>query len=296
MKQISVNQISNQTLPIKFGYTNPDTNKDIKVTIYLPFSVAFDEKTKANSHYLESIADAIANADMNGVEFDQTSFNEDWEYTIEHRGYKKTTFLNKLKEIGKNTPLEEKGDIKYFLDALPREYKLDTRFPIQVLNDIKKNYHPKNGYLKPNLIDNLQDENLYAIASVCFDLFGDYRYKSKWYVVRDMFSGHSVTKVDGKRALLVKSNDFSARLCFVSNKINRIAVFDDERYFNSFLMKNLTTLDGCFDVVAGNKGVIEGDEEIIASLSGRYKVYQYEDDLFAFVKAQEEKPNENCLQ
>lgn len=289
MKQISINQISAHTLPIEFGYTNPDTNKDIKVTIYLPFSVASDEKTKANSHYLESIADAIANADMNGVEFDQTSFDEDWGYTIDHRGYKKNNFSDKLKEIEEKTPLEERGYIEYFLNALPHEYKLDTRFPIQVLNDIKKNYHPKNGYLKPNLMDNLQDENLYAIASVCFDLFGDYRYKSKWYVIRDMFSGHHVTKVDGKRALLVKSNSFSIRLCFVSNKINRIAVFDDERYFNSFLMKNLTTLDGSFDVVAGNKGVIEGDEEVIASLSGRYKVYQYEDDLFAFVKAQEEK-------
>ena len=289
MKQISINQISNQTLPINFGYVNPDTNKDIKVTIYLPFSVAYDEKTKANSHYLESIADAIANADMNGIEFDQTSFDEDWDYTIDHSGYKKTTFSDKLKEKEKNTPLEEKGDIEYFLNALPLKYKNDTRFPIQVLNDIKKNYHPKNGYLKPNLTDNLQDENLYAIASVCFDLFGDYRYKSKWYVIRDMFSGHSVTKVEGKRTLLVKSNGFSAKLCFVSNKINRIAVFDDERYFNSFLMKNLTTLDGSFDVVAGNNSVIEGDEEVIASLSGRYKVYQYEDDLFAFVKAQEEK-------
>lgn len=289
MKQISINQISNHTLPIKFGYVNPDTNKDIKVTIYLPFSVAYDEKTKANSHYLESIADAIANADMNGVEFDQTSFDEDWGYTIDHSSYKKTTFSDKLKEKEKNTPLEEKGDIEYFLNALPLKYKNDTRFPIQVLNDIKKNYHPKNGYLKPNLTDNLQDENLYAIASVCFDLFGDYRYKSKWYVIRDMFSGHSVTKVEGKRTLLVKSNGFSAKLCFVSNKINRIAVFDDERYFNSFLMKNLTTLDGSFDVVAGNKGVIEGDEEVIASLSGRYKVYQYEDNLFAFVKVQEEK-------
>jgi hypothetical protein len=99
MKQISINQISNKTLPIKFGYTNPDTDKDIKVTIYLPFSVAYDEKT--NSHYLESIADAIANADMNGVEFDQTSFNEDWGYTIEHHGYEKTTFSDKLKEIKK---------------------------------------------------------------------------------------------------------------------------------------------------------------------------------------------------
>lgn len=289
MKQISINQISNHTLPINFGYVNPNTNKDIKVTIYLPFSVAYDEKTKANSHYLESIADAIANADMNGVEFDQTSFDEDWDYTIDHSGYKKTTFSDKLKEKEKNTPLEEKGDIEYFLNALPLKYKNDTRFPIQVLNDIKKNYHPKNGYLKPNLTDNLQDENLYAIASVCFDLFGDYRYKSKWYVIRDMFSGHSVTKVEGKRTLLVKSNGFSAKLCFVSNKINRIAVFDDERYFNSFLMKNLTTLDGSFDVVAGNKGVIEGDEEVIASLSGRYKVYQYEDDLFAFVKAKKEE-------
>lgn len=289
MKQISVNQISKQTLPIKFGYTNPDTDKDIKVTIYLPFSVAYDEKTKANSHYLESIADAIANADMNGGEFDQTSFDEDWGYTIEHSGYEKTTFSDKLKEKAKNTPLEEKDDIEYFLNALPLEYKNDTRFPIQVLNDIKKNYHPKNGYLKPNLTDNLQDENLYAIASVCFDLFGDYRYKSKWYVIRDMFSGHSVTKVEGKRTLLVKSNDFSAKLCFVSNKINRIAVFDDERYFNSFLMKNLTTLDGCFDIVAGNKGIIKGDEEVVASLSGRYKVYQYEDDLFAFVKAKKEE-------
>ena len=287
MKQISVNQISNKTLPIEFGYTNPDTNKDIKVTIYLPFSVAYDEKT--NPHYLESIANAIANADINGIEFNQSSFDEDWGYTIEHCSYKKTTFSDKLKEKEKNTPLEEKGDIEYFLNALPLEYKNDTRFPIQVLNDIKKHYHPKNGYLKPNLTDNLQDENLYAIASVCFDLFGDYRYKSKWYIIRDMFSGHHVTKVDGKRALLVKTNDFSARLCFVSDKINRIAVFDDERYFNSFLMKNLTTLDGSFDVVAGNKGVIEGDEEVVASLSGRYKVYQYEDDLFAFVKAQEEK-------
>jgi len=46
MKQISINQISNKTLPIKFGYTNPDTNKDFKVTIYLPFSVAYDEKQK----------------------------------------------------------------------------------------------------------------------------------------------------------------------------------------------------------------------------------------------------------
>ena len=170
MKQISINQISAHTLPIEFGYTNPDTNKDIKVTIYLPFSVASDEKTKANSHYLESIADAIANADMNGVEFDQTSFDEDWEYTIDHRGYKKNNFSDKLKEIEEKTPLEERGYIEYFLNALPHEYKLDTRFPIQVLNDIKKNYHPKNGYLKPNLMDNLQDENLYAIASVCFDL------------------------------------------------------------------------------------------------------------------------------
>jgi len=49
MKQISVNQISKQTLPIKFGYTNPNTDKDIKVTIYLPFSVAYDERTKTNS-------------------------------------------------------------------------------------------------------------------------------------------------------------------------------------------------------------------------------------------------------
>lgn len=298
MKQISVNQISKQTLPIKFGYTNPDTDKDIKVTIYLPFSVTYDERTKTNSHYLESIADAIANADMNGVEFDQTSFDEDWGYTIDHRGYKKTTFSDKLKEILKNTPLEEKGDIEYFLNALPLEYKNDTRFPIQVLNNIKKNYHPKNGYLKPSAFDNIQDEKLYAIASTCFDLFGDYRYKNKWHIIQDMFLGHSVTKVYGKKTLLLKNNNYSVKLSLLSDEINHIAVFNDDKHFNVYLMEHLTSFEGYFEIVAGNSAFIMGDEDFVVSLSGCYTVYKYGDNLFAFVKLKEKnkiKANYNRL-
>ena len=85
----------------------------------------------------------------------------------------------------------------------------------------------------------------------------------------------------------MKSNNCSVKLSLLSDEINHIAVFNDDKHFNTYLMEYLTTFEGRFEIVAGNTAFIMGDEDFVVSLSGCYIVYKYEDNLFAFVKLKE---------
>ena len=272
---------------------------NVKVTIFIP-----EYKNNLDAQYLESLAKLLAEADAKdevveeyvgedvyGEEMPINLSDEDLEdcyYSIDYRGMRRTTFSQKLEDL-KNSlqgKLEKRDqeELERFIEDLPWEFLSDTRTTVQVLNKIKRTYHPKNKYDDTSMLKNIENELLYYFASCKFDLTGTYdRYGSNWYVIRDMFSLGQFSKHSTQSMLFVESSDLKTLLRHVGHGTCRFSVFEDKRTFNRLSMEYLTVFKGNFSITTGGHDIEEKSSKLI-ELNGTYLVYSYESNLFAFVK------------
>ena len=275
------------------------TKDNVKVTIYIP-----EFKKNLDAQYLESLAKLLAEADAKGevveeyvgedvlgVEMSVNLADEDLEncyYSIDYRGMRRTTFKNKLEELKTSLvgKLEnrDREELERFMEDLPWEFLSDTRTTVQVLNKIKRTYHPRNKYNDTSMLKNIENELLYYFASCRFDLTGNYdRYSSNWYVIRDMFSLGQFSKHSTQSMLFVESSDLKTILRHVGHGTYRFSVFEDKRTFNRLSMEYLTVFKGNFSITTGGHNLDEESEKLI-ELNGTYRIYTYDSNLFAFVK------------
>lgn len=307
MKEVAYNKHHDQK-GFLFIFDIPETEdskgvNDVAVTIHIP---PYSEYGKMpDTQYMEIVAKLLAEADWYSIAKDEyfgkdyegnemSIPDEDWEYSIRY-GAKRTTFVEKLSKI--DPPYHDKGDLNNFIGGLPLHLKCDKRSIIQVLNEIKRTYHPKNGYKGDSVMERIEGEVLYQIAVSRFNEYGkyvtgskpymttgknDYLRPSYWYAVRDLLSVGEVSKHEGKMFLLVETDTgLKMRLCPVGSQTLRFSVFEDKSYFNSFMMEYNTTIVGKFSITTGNS--IDKTEKLI-ELDGKYNIYNYDDNLFAFVK------------
>lgn len=271
---------------------------NVKVTIFIP-----EYKNNLDAQYLESLAKLLAEADTKdevveeyvgedvyGEEMPINLSDEDLEdcyYSIDYRGMRRTPFSQKLEDL-KNSlqgKLEKRDqeELERFIEDLPWEFLSDTRTTVQVLNKIKRTYHPRNKYDDTDF-NNFVNEFLYYFASCKFDLTGNYdQYGSNWYVIREMFSLGQFSKHNTQSLLFVESSDFKTILSCSERGTCRFSIFEDEQYFNALSMKYLTVLKGKFSITTGGHDIEEKSTKLI-ELNGTYRVFNYENNLFAFVK------------
>lgn len=278
--------------------------EDVAVTIHIP---PYNEYGKMpDTQYMEVVAKLLAEADWYsiakeeyyGKDYEGNEIaipDEDWEYSIRY-GAKRTTFIGKLDKI--DPPFYDKKDLESFILDLPSPLKYDTRSIIQVLNEIKRKYHPKNGY-EGNIIARIKGLRLYQVAVSRFNEYGeyitgsnpymttgmkDYLKPNYWYAVRELLSVGEFSKHEGGMFLFVETKTgFKMRLCPVSEQTLRFSIFEDKRFFNNFMMDYETTIAGQFSITTGNS--IDKTEKLI-DLDGKYDIFNLDDNLFAFVKQQ----------
>lgn len=276
-----------------------NTKDNVKVTIFVP-----DYKNNLDAQYLESLAKLLAEADVRnevveeyvgtdvyGEEMPVNLADEDLEncyYSIDYRGIRRTIFKNKLKEL--KTSLvgrlenRDREELERFMKELPWEFLSDTRTTVQVLNKIKRTYHPRNKYDDTDMMKNIENEFFYYFASCKFDLTGSYdRYNSNWYVIRDMFSLGQFSKHSTQSMLFVESSELKTILRHVGHETCRFSVFEDKRTFNRLSMEYLTVFKGKFSITTGGHDIEEESSKLI-ELNGTYRIYTYDSNLFAFVK------------
>lgn len=273
------------------------TKDNVKVTIYIP-----EFKKNLDAQYLESLAKLLAEADAKdevveeyvgedvyGEEMPINLSDEDLEdcyYSIDYRGMRRTPFSQKLEDL-KNSlqgKLEKRDqeELERFIEDLPWEFLSDTRTTVQVLNKIKRTYHPKNKYDDTSMLKNIENELLYYFASCRFDSTGNYdRYSSNWYVIRDMFSLGQFSKHSTQSLLFVESSDLKTILRHVGHGTCRFSVFEDKRTFNRLSMEYLTVFKGNFSITTGGHNLDEESTKLI-ELNGTYRIYTYDSNLFAF--------------
>lgn len=307
MKEVAYNKHHDQR-GFLFIFDIPETEdskgvNDVAVTIHIP---PYSEYGKMpDTQYMEVVAKLLAEADWYSIAKDEYYGkdyegnempipDEDWEYSIRY-GVKRTTFVEKLSKI--DPPLYDKGDLNNFIGDLPLHLKCDKRSIIQVLNEIKRTYHPQNGYKGDSVMKRIEGQSLYQIAVSRFNEYGEYITGSKpymttgkndylrpsyWYAVRELLSIGDFSKHEGGMFLFVETDTgLKMRLCPVANQTLRFSVFEDESYFNSLMMEYETTIVGKFSITTGNS--IDKTEKLI-ELDGKYNIYNYDDNLFAFVK------------
>lgn len=308
MKEITSGAI-NQRTAFVFAFDIPETDTtkgrdNVKVTICLPDYIAFGKKL--DTEYLELTAKLLAEADWNDIAIEEyfgEDFegnivgipDEDWEYNVDYRGVRRIPFIERLKEISVN--YYDQKDLESFMEALPTGFRQDTRPIIQVLNEIKRVYHPKKGYNSTDWLENAQAKELYSIAVSRFDRHGnfktgsrpygetgkdDYRTPNYWYAVRELLSIGDFTKHHSRGIIYIESAGLKMRFEHVRGDV-RFSVFEDERFFNTYMMDYLTTVAGDFVISEGNHNIEEESKKLL-ELSGAYMVYHYQHNLFAFVK------------
>ena len=306
MKEVAYNKHHDQK-GFLFIFDIPETEDSkgvngVAVTIHIP---PYSEYGKMpDTQYMEVVAKLLAEADWYniakneyyGKDYEGNEMpipDEDWEYSIRY-GAKRTTFIEKLNKI--EPPFYDKHDLDNFIEELPHCLKYDKRSIIQILNEIKRTYHPENGY-KGDIIEQLKGQVLYQIAVSRFNEYGeyitgskpyattsmnDYRRPNYWYAVRELLSVGEFSKHEGGLFLFVETETgLKMRLCPVGEQTLRFSVFEDERYFNSFMIDYETTIAGKFSITTGNS--IDKTEKLI-DLDCKYNIYNIDDNLFAFVK------------
>lgn len=316
MKEITNREVKERRTEFVFvfAFDIPETEKtqgrdNVKVTICLPDYIAFSPKL--DTEYLELVAKLSAEADWYdiaieeyfGEDFEGNRVgipDEDWEYHVDYRGVRRIPFIERLKEISVN--YYDQKDLEFFIEELPTGFCQDTRPIIQVLNEIKRVYHPRKGYDSPDWWENAQAEKLYSIAVSRFDEHGnfkagsrpysetgknDYRTPNYWYAVRELLSVGDFTKHHSKGTLYIESAGLKMLFGHVQGDV-RFSVFEDERFFNRSMMDFLTTVKGDFVISEGYNDIEEESNKLL-ELSGTYKVYHYQHNLFAFVKKGENK-------
>lgn len=159
MKEVTRNNISPRYIPFVFVFDIPETENakgkdNVKVTIYIP---PYDEYSKApDTQYMETVAELLAEADWQNISIDEYSKelengdyvsipDEDWEYNVDYRGVKRTTFAEKIDVLLKDEaiPNEDKKKLSLLKELSPREILQNTKTMIQVLDLLKKNVSSK---------------------------------------------------------------------------------------------------------------------------------------------------------
>lgn len=331
MKEVTRNTVSPRYIPFVFVFDIPETENtkgkdNVKVTIYIP---PYNEYGKGpDTQYMEMVAEMLAEADWQNVSIDEYSKelengdyvsipDEDWEYNIDYRGVKRTTFAEKIDEIsvrlGDDTFFnKDKESLTLLKKLAPREILLNTKTIIQVLNLLKKTYHPKNGYNLSNFEQRYNEACLYKIAVAYFDVFGRYIISSYssfqeergvfrhylqpnfWYTVREMLSLGEFKKFTSVNGVFVETPDIKLPLENFRGSVGtfRIAYFDNKEYFNPLLMKLVTSIKGSF-ALTDSSSVSSESKQVLFSLEDKdknavYRIYEYDHSLLAIIKEKED--------
>lgn len=292
---------------------------NVKVTIYLP---PYNEYGKApDTQYMEVVAEMLVEADWYNISIEEYSkklengdyisiSNEDWEYNIDYRGVKRTTFADKINVLLGNKSLsgEDKSVFRLLMEVVPYKILVNTKTMIQVLNLLKETYHPKNGYTLSNFSKWIDEVRLYEMAVAYFDEFGDYiigscsSYKKEreifrhhlkpnfWYAVREMLSLGDFQKFTSVNGIFIETPDIKIPLENFRGSIEtlRIAYFDSEEHFNPMLMKLVTSIKGNF-TLTDSYNISTDSKQLLFSLDSKdkdvvHRIYEYDHSLLAIVK------------
>ena len=329
MKEVTRNTVSPRYIPFVFVFDIPETENtkgkdNVKVTIYIP---PYDEYGKGpDTQYMETVAELLAEADWQNISIDEYSKelengdfisipDEDWEYNIDYRGVKRTTFAEKIDVLLKDEaiPNEDKKKLSLLKELSPREILQNTKTMIQVLDLLKKTYHPKNGYNLSDFEQRYNEARLYELAVAYFDEFGDYvvgswNYRSYheergifrhhlkpnfWYAVREMLSLGEFKKFASVNGVFVETPDIKLPLENFRGRIGtvRIAYFDSKEHFNPMLMKLVTSIKGNFALTDSSSIPSESKQVLFSSgdkdKDATYRIYEYDHSLLAVIKEQE---------
>lgn len=324
MKEVARNTVSPRYIPFVFVFDIPETEStkgkdNVKVTIYIP---PYDEYSKGpDTQYMEAVAELLAEADWRNVSIDEYSKelengdcisipDENWEYQIDYRGVKRTTFAEKIDALleDETIPNEDKGDLSLLKELSPREILLNTKTMIQVLSLLKEAYHPKNGYNLSDYCEWSKQIFLYKLAVTHFDDFGNhivgsyyacreerrvFRHHLKpnfWYAVREMLSLGELQKFTSVNGIFVEASDIKLPLENFRGAVGtfRIAYFDSEEHFNPLLMNYVTSIKGNFSLV-DSYNISMKAKQVLFSLDGEDKdvvhwIYEYDHNLLVIVK------------
>lgn len=324
MKEVTRNTVSPRYIPFAFLFNIRETKttkgkNNVKVTIYIP---PYDEYGKEpDTQYMEMVAEMLAEADWRSISTDEYSKelengdcvfipDENWEYQIDYRGVKRTTFAEKIDVLLKDEtiPNEDKGDLSLLKDFTPPEILLNTKTMLQVLNLLKEIYHPKNGYNLSDYCEWSKQIYLYKIVVAHFDDFGNhivgsyyacreerrvFRHHLKpnfWYTVREMLSLGELQKFTSVNGIFVETPDIKLPLENFRGAVGtfRIAYFDSEEHFNPLLMNYVTAIKGNFSLV-DSYNISTKAKQVLFSLDGEDKdvvhwIYEYDHNLLVIVK------------
>ena len=329
MKEVTCNNISPRYIPFVFVFDIPETEStkgkdNVKVTIYIPPYDIYGKEP--DIQYMEAVAEMLAEADWQNISIDEYSKelengehisipDENWEYQIDYRGVKRTTFAEKIDEISIRLGDDafynkDKESLALLKELAPREILLNTKTIIQVLNLLKKTYHPKNGYNLSNFKQQYKEIYLYKMAVAYFDSFGRYIISSYssfqeergvfrhclqpsfWYIVREMLSLGEFQKFASVNGVFVETPDIKLPLENFRGNIGtlRIAYFDSEEHFNPLLMKRVTSIKGKF-TLTDSSNISSESKQVLFSSDDKdkdvvYHIYEYDHSLLAIVKKQ----------
>lgn len=324
MKEVTRNTVSPRYVPFVFVFNIRETKttkgkNNVRVTIYIP---PYDEYGKEpDAQYMEMVAEMLAEADWRGISIDEYSKevesgdcisipDENWEYQIDYRGVKRTTFAEKIDVLLKDEaiPDEDKGNLSLLKNFTPPEILLNTKTMLQVLNLLKETYHPKNGYNLSDYCEWNKQIFLYKLVVTHFDDFGNYiigsyhacreerrvfRHHLKpnfWYTVREMLSLGELQKFTSVNGIFVEASDIKLPLENFRGAVGtfRIAYFDSEEHFNPLLMNYVTSIKGNFSLV-DSYNISMKAKQVLFSLDDKDKdavhwIYEYDHNLLAIVK------------
>ena len=158
MKEVTRNTVSPRYIPFVFVFDIPETKNtkgkdNVKVTIYIS---PYDEYGKGpDTQYMETVAELLAEADWQNISIDEYSKelengdyvsipDEDWEYNIDYRGVKRTTFAEKIDVLLKDEaiPNEDKKKLSLLKELSPREILRNTKTIQNKLEADKKEWFP----------------------------------------------------------------------------------------------------------------------------------------------------------
>lgn len=324
MKEVTRNTVSPRYVPFVFVFNIRETKttkgkNNVKVTIYIPPYSEYEQEP--DTQYMEMVAEMLAEADWRSISIDEYSKelengdcisipDENWEYRIDYRGVKRTTFAEKIDALleDETIPNEDKGDLSLLKELSPREILLNTKTMIQVLNLLKEAYHPKNGYNLSDYCEWSKQIFLYKLAVTHFDDFGNYiigsyyacreerrvfRHHLKpnfWYTVREMLSLGELQKFTSVNGIFVEASDIKLPLENFRGAVGtfRIAYFDSEEHFNPLLMNYVTSIKGNFSLV-DSYNISMKAKQVLFSLDDKDKdavhwIYEYDHNLLAIVK------------
>jgi hypothetical protein len=112
----------------------------------------------------------------------------------------------------------------------------------------------------------LKNTQAYAVLS------RNERQEKHWYKVREMFGEKEFKTESDAGSVKIGNSSFSV---LISNGCGdgttRVAIFDDEKEFNSDMMDFQASINGCFNIYSYDCG-----NDVVINLNGRYGIYSYQ--------------------